>query len=137
MRPVFLHDRAQIWTADRYRPAQRDTPVREPGLLHANTPAPPSRLQIPSHCDAPGTAGLMHNSTQVIGAGAIAPLRAGIRRTRCRPGSRRPAQRLWALLHAASLLDGPRSAAHPFDLPEDDYRRLAARWQEIRDERRA
>jgi hypothetical protein len=134
MRPVFLHYLAQIWIADRYRPAQRDNPVREPDLLHSNTP-PPSRLQIPSHCDAPATPGLMHSSTQVIGAGAIAPLRAGIRHTRRRPGSRRPAQRLWALLHAPSLLDGPRSAAHPFALPEDDYRRLAVRRQETRERR--
>jgi hypothetical protein len=34
-----------------------------------------------------------------------------------RPGSRRPGLRLWALLHASSLLGGPGSADHAIVLP--------------------
>jgi hypothetical protein len=47
---------------------------------------------------------------------------------------RRPGQRLWLLLHAPRLLDGPDSAAQAIALHEDDYRRLAAR-QETREQR--
>lgn len=57
----------------------------------------------------------------------IAAMRAGLRQTLCRPG-----ERLWLLLHALSLLDGPASTAQAIALPEDDYRRLGARQQEIR-----
>lgn len=48
---------------------------------------------------------------------------------------RRPGQRLWLLLHAPGLLDGPDGAAQAIALSEDDYRRLAARRQETREPR--
>ena len=57
----------------------------------------------------------------------LAAMRAGLRQTLCRTG-----ERLWLLLHALSLLDGPASTAQAIALSEDDYRRLAARQQEIR-----
>jgi hypothetical protein len=57
----------------------------------------------------------------------IAAMRAGLRHT-----LRRPSERLWLLLHAPSLLDGPASTVRAIALPEDDYRRLAARQQETR-----
>jgi len=63
-------------------------------------------------------------------AGAIVTTRTGIRHTLRRPGSHRPVRRLWVLLHAPFLLDGPSSAAHAIALPEDDYRRHAARRQD-------
>jgi hypothetical protein len=53
----------------------------------------------------------------------ITAMRLGLRQT-----LRRAGERLW-LLHAPSLLDGPGSAARDIVLPEDDYRRLAARRQ--------
>lgn len=55
----------------------------------------------------------------------IAATRAALRHT-----LRRPGERLWLLLHALSVLDGPASIAQAIGLPEDDYRRLAARQQE-------
>jgi hypothetical protein len=45
---------------------------------------------------------------------------------------RRAGERLWPLLHALSLLDGPGSTAQAIAPAEDDYRRLAARQQETR-----
>jgi hypothetical protein len=57
----------------------------------------------------------------------IAATRAGLRHT-----LRRPGERLWLLLHAPSLLDGPGSTAPAIALPEDDYHRLAARQHETR-----
>jgi hypothetical protein len=56
----------------------------------------------------------------------IAAVRAGLRHT-----LRGPGERLWLLLHAPSLLDGPDSAAQAIT-PEDDYHRLAARQHEAR-----
>ena len=47
----------------------------------------------------------------------------------------RPGQRLWLLLHAPCLLDGPDNAAQAIALPEDDYRRFAARRLETREPR--
>jgi hypothetical protein len=57
----------------------------------------------------------------------IAATRAGLRHT-----LRRPGERLWLLLHALSLLDGPASTVQAIALPEDDYRRLTAPQQATR-----
>lgn len=42
-----------------------------------------------------------------------------------------PGERLWLLLHAPALLDGPESTAQAIAQPDDDYHRLAARQHEI------
>jgi hypothetical protein len=59
--------------------------------------------------------------------GKIAATRAGLRHA-----LRRPGKRLWLLLHAPSLLDGPESTAQANAPPEHDYHRLAARQHETR-----
>jgi hypothetical protein len=48
------------------------------------------------------------------------------------PVLRQAGQRLWLLLNALSLLGSPGSAARVIALPEDDYRRLAARQTDSR-----
>jgi len=56
---------------------------------------------------------------------ANAAMRAGIkRRPRRQNSSHRLGLRLWTLVHAQSLLDGPGSGADPVAFIEDDYRRL-------------
>ena len=61
---------------------------------------------------------------------AIATMRSGIKHTPRGPTGHRPGPRLWALLHAQSLLDGPGSGALAMALPEDDHSRLAIRRRE-------
>lgn len=56
----------------------------------------------------------------------IATTGAGLRHPLLRPG-----ERLWLLLHAPALLDGPESTAQAIAQPDDDYHRLAARQHEI------
>ena len=51
-------------------------------------------------------------------------VRAGIKRTPRQHNSHRLGLRLWTLLHAQSLLNGPGSGAHAIAFIEDDYRRL-------------
>jgi hypothetical protein len=72
---------------------------------------------------------------QMTGAGTIAAMRVGIKRTLRQHSSHRPGLRLWVLLRAQSLLDGPGSGAHAIAFIEDDYRRLAARRQETLERR--
>jgi hypothetical protein len=55
---------------------------------------------------------------------AAATMRAGIKRTPRQYSSHRPGLRLWTLLHAQSLLNGPASGAHAIAFIEDDYRRF-------------
>jgi len=55
---------------------------------------------------------------------ANAAMRAGIKRPPRQNSSHRLGPRLWTLLHAQSLLDGPGSGADPVAFIEDDYRRL-------------
>jgi hypothetical protein len=66
----------------------------------------------------------------MTGTAAIAAVRAGIKRTLRQHSSHRPGLRLWTLLHAQSLLDGPGSRAHAIAFTEHDHRRLAARRHE-------
>ena len=53
-----------------------------------------------------------------------AAMRVGIKRTSRQHSSRRLGLRLWTLLHAQSLLNGPGSGAHAIAFIEDDYLRL-------------
>lgn len=61
---------------------------------------------------------------------AIAAVRAGITSSLCQHGGRRPDGRLWALVHAQSLLCGQKTSAPAIEVIEDDYQRLAARRQD-------
>jgi hypothetical protein len=90
--------------------------------LSAGTPMmlTPGAALATARADAP-------EGTQMTKAGAIAAMRAALRRT-----LRQPREQLWLLLHAPSLLDGPASAANAIALAEDDYRRLAVRRRETR-----
>lgn len=51
-------------------------------------------------------------------------MRVGIKRTPRQHNSHRLGLRLWTLLHAQSLLNGPDSGAHAIAFIEDDYLRL-------------
>ena len=53
-----------------------------------------------------------------------AAMRVGMKRTSRQHSSRRLGLRLWTLLHAQSLLNGPGSDAHASAFIEDDYLRL-------------
>lgn len=53
-----------------------------------------------------------------------AAVRVGIKRTPRQHSSHRLGLRLWTLLHAQSLLNGPGSGIHAIVFVEDDYRRL-------------
>ena len=55
---------------------------------------------------------------------AAAAMRVGINRTPRQHSSHRLGLRLWTLLHAQSLLNGPASGAHAIAFIEDDYRRF-------------
>jgi hypothetical protein len=60
---------------------------------------------------------------QMTGTNAAA-MRAGIKRTPRQHSRRRLGLRLWTLLHAQVLLNGPGSGAQVIAFIEDDYRRL-------------
>jgi hypothetical protein len=62
---------------------------------------------------------------QMTGTNAAA-MRVGIKRTPRQHSSHRLGLRLWTLLHAQSLLNGPGSGAPAIAVIEDDYRRLSA-----------
>jgi hypothetical protein len=60
---------------------------------------------------------------QMTGTNAAA-MRVGIKRRPRQNSSHRLGLRLWSLLHAQSLLNGPASGADAVAFIEDDYRRL-------------
>lgn len=60
---------------------------------------------------------------QMTGTNAAA-MRVGSKRTPRQHSSHRLGLRLWTLLHAQSLLNGPGNGAHAIAFIEDDYRRL-------------
>jgi len=64
--------------------------------------------------DLPGAAAQNHHA---------AAMRAGIKGTPRQHSRHRLGLRLWTLLHAQSLLNGPGSGAHAIAFIEDDYRR--------------
>jgi hypothetical protein len=66
-----------------------------------------------------------------------AAMRVGIKRTPHQHSSHRLGLRLWTLLHAQSLLNGPGSGAHAIAFIEDDYRRLRTSCEELSNDKPA
>jgi hypothetical protein len=107
--------------------ARQDHPPRAAAQNHLAADAAPDR-----HANGP-YAGLTDHGRaerqegkQMTGTNAAA-MRVSIKRTPRLHSHHRLGLRLWTLLRAQSLLNGPGSGAHAIAFIEDDYRRLRTR----------
>jgi hypothetical protein len=117
--------------------ARQDDLPRAAAQNHLAADAAPDR-----HANGP-VAGLTDHgraeaqeSKQMTGTNAAA-MRVGIKRPPRQHSSHRLGLRLWTLLHAQSLLNGPGSGAHAIAFIEDDYRRLRTSCEELSNDKPA
>jgi hypothetical protein len=113
-----------MYSQDHLMTAMRDEPPQAAAQDHVAADAAPDRHPNGS-CSGLTDQGQAEKQggEQVTGTNAAA-MRVEINRRPRQHSRHRLGLRIWTLLHAQSLLDGPGSGAHAVAFIEDDYRRL-------------